>query len=475
MFVTKQERITLLYTVPLIILLIVLLFIFLRTKPALLPSRNIGCVICHPGKLAKFEHPPYAKMQCLSCHTPHQSQLKGLKSGPSKLNADIGTLCGTCHERQAQLSDKIVHEPYVKGQCLSCHSPHGSNYPNIFVNKIGDVCRSCHHVLKYTEKKNKHKPFAEGWCVSCHAGHSSNVQARLRKPQKELCLGCHETIARDVNKPFQMEPFTKGECTECHNPHSSDNEKVLQAAMPELCVKCHGSEWGQFMAGGSRHPVPEGKLKCVNCHVPHGAWWPKLLQGKFDKSGGGCGSCHVPHGSKAQYLISVNKSGGERESEICTTCHITAQYNAEQTHPVKNRWDTSAKKELSCTSTCHQGLYWPEMDIFAGEICLNCHTGHNSPAAAIGGSLGRKTNLLNTGLDKIREKSWKNAPTKDREVKPVEVKIDAPGGQSNVKAHNLAPKAQSMIGKYHRLAESQQFKMKSDAGCMLCHNVYELP
>lgn len=476
MFVTKQERQSLLYIIPLIILLLVLLFIFLRTKPGLLPSRNVGCVICHPGKFAKFQHDPYVKMQCLSCHTPHQSQWKGLKSGPSKLKDDITTLCNNCHDTKAELNNDVVHKPYEIGKCLTCHSAHGSDYPYLFVNKTGEVCKSCHYLVKYTEKKNKHKPYAEGWCISCHTGHSSNVQARLQRPQKELCLGCHQTIAKDVNMPYQMEPFRKGECTKCHHPHSSDNEKVLQQAMPQLCAKCHGPEWAQFVGGAvSRHPVPEGKLKCVNCHVPHGAWWPKQLQGKFSKTAGSCGGCHIPHGSKADYLISTNKSGGEKESEICTTCHLTNQYNASQSHPVKNRWDPNARKELSCTSTCHEGLYWPSMDIFAGEICLNCHTGHNSPLAGIGSDWGRKTNLLKASLEEIKQKSWKNAPTPHDPVKPVEVKVDIAGGQSKVNASNLAPKAQSMIGKYHRLAQSQQFKIKYDGGCMLCHNIYKLP
>lgn len=475
MLITKREKFTLLYIVPLILLLAILLFIFIKTKPGILPARNIGCIICHPTKFAKFSHPPYAKMQCLECHTPHKG--KGLSRGRSELKEAVPGLCNTCHNTSKQFTKTVVHKPFADGKCLTCHNPHGSNNPFILVDDTASTCRSCHNQVKYASKKMQHKPFEKGWCVVCHTGHASDVEARLHEPQKELCLGCHQKIALEVNKPYQMEPFARGECTKCHNPHSSENDKVLQVSMPKLCANCHKPEWDQFNNAVSRHPVPDGTLGCLSCHMPHGSWYAKLLQGSFEAgSAGSCGACHVPHGSQGLFLSSTgNRTGADFEIAMCTKCHEMSVYYSADSHPVRDRYDPVAQKNLSCTSTCHQGLYWPDMSIFQNEVCLACHTGHNSPEAAIGSPIARKTKLLGISIENIKQKDWKDAPGKDEPIKPKEVSIDVPKGDSKVGKATLTAEGDEVLGKYHRLPDSQQFKLRTDQGCALCHEIVELP
>lgn len=472
MLITEREKRTLLYILPLVVLLAILLYI-LTTKSPLLQTKNVGCIICHPAKFYSNPHPPYAKLFCLSCHNRHKDGGRG----PSTLKQNVPNLCFQCHQPMVQkfLSHEIKHKPVVKGKCLTCHNPHGSDNSYMFVDKPGNVCRSCHYLTKFTPKRDQHRPFEEGWCIVCHAGHSSNVAARLKEPQKNLCLGCHQPIALSTNMQYQMKPFVEGKCTGCHNPHASDNNKQLQKPLVELCVSCHGQISDQLQQS-SAHPVLKRNLiTCLNCHVPHGSPYAKLLQRPFDKSVSGCGACHLPHGSGSPNLMKTDTNGGLDVSSVCEQCHRATVYDQPYTHPVKNKFDPNAQERLSCISTCHKGLYWPNMNTFDNEICLMCHTGHNSPAAAIGSDKARETKILRTSVEEISNTKWQDAPPPGVTVEAPRVYIQAPGGGTKVNSSNIVPEATKLIGEYHRLSNGEQYKIKLDSGCMLCHKVANLP
>jgi predicted CXXCH cytochrome family protein len=470
LFITQREKRTLLYIIPLIVLLGLLLYV-LTTKAPLFKKKSIGCIICHPLKFYAFSHPLYAKVQCLSCHTTHENNGRG----QSKLIASIPKLCLDCHKTtKKSLEKKNVHKPFEKGKCMACHSPHGSNNSYVLNNQAGHLCRSCHYLLKFTSKKDQHFPYEQGLCIVCHSGHASDINAQLVDNQKTLCLSCHQSIALDVNKPYQMKPFTEGKCTQCHNPHSSDNNKQLQKPLVQLCVGCHQDVYSQFKLPSSHPVIRKQLITCLNCHVPHGSWYAKLLQRPFDKTVSGCGACHVPHGSNNQFLANLSVKNGD-VSAVCEQCHVKKTYDEPYTHPVKDKYDPNAKTQLSCISTCHQNLYWPNMKTFENEICLLCHTGHNSPAAAIGSKTAKQTELLKSSIENIRKRRWEDAPPKNITVQAPRISVQVPGGKTKVAKNNLSPDASKLIGQYHRLPSDQQFKIKSDKGCMLCHQIAALP
>lgn len=471
MLITRRERIALVYTILLTVLLGVVIFLFYRIKPAIISKRSIGCIICHPAKFYKTSHPPYAQIQCLSCHTKHKDN----GDGPSELIAKPPQLCFQCHQNIGKLTDKpYAHVPFKKGKCLTCHKPHGSDESYMLASESKDLCRSCHFLTKYTNRKDQHLPYQKGWCIVCHTGHASDYAVNLRASQKEICMTCHQSLSADMNSPYQMKPFAEGKCTKCHNPHSSNNQTQLQQPLYPLCTSsdCHPSQAKDFAQQYS-HPVAEGTITCLNCHRPHASLYDKQLLRPFDDSAGGCGACHVPHGSSNKNL--VKGAGGPQG--ICLSCHERSAYDQPYTHPVANKYDPNAKQALTCTSTCHPSLYWPagNMGIFANEICLLCHTGHNSPLNAIGSKHSEETKLLRFPISVIQARDWNDIPRTGQVYPTPQVTIETPSGKSKVTLDTLTLKARELINKYHRLPESDQFIIKTDKGCALCHEIKNLP
>lgn len=82
-----------------------------------------ACKECHPDK-GKGRHVHTAiAMGCTICHA-----VTNEKSGTFiNLVSPANELCFTCH---AKSREKVLHGPYAQGNCMFCHSPHASDWPN---------------------------------------------------------------------------------------------------------------------------------------------------------------------------------------------------------------------------------------------------------------------------------------------------------------------------------------------------------
>ena len=82
---------------------------------------------CHGQMVSlKFLHGPVAAEEagaegCVSCHEPTGSLCTARKAGAYKLKTQKDRLCMLCHERGTG-----TQHTRTRGQCLGCHSPHGS-------------------------------------------------------------------------------------------------------------------------------------------------------------------------------------------------------------------------------------------------------------------------------------------------------------------------------------------------------------
>ncbi|MFL6448324.1 MAG: cytochrome c3 family protein [Bryobacteraceae bacterium] len=282
-------------------------------------------------------------------------------------------ICSACHQDQAQQFSKTVHAKAapstakVGTACESCHGP-GKAHSDAMMAASGDAqktaaarkliysfrgkpadnaagCLRCHSTSHDQSlfSRSQHKLVGVS-CEQCHSAHllvpaSENASAGLRSPQEhffqvpalreetrwlhesllkkrqpDLCFGCHSTIAAKFTLPAHHrvpEGFMK--CTDCHSPHGTLNISQLRKVNFEVCTGCHTEKRGPYVY---EHPAVrvEG---CTACHSPHGTVERHLLlrtEGRFL-----CLQCHVdpqaanvPHGRL-----------GFQTLGDCTRCHAT--------------------------------------------------------------------------------------------------------------------------------------------------------
>src|ERR1041385_6593282 len=90
----------------------------------------------------------------------------------------------------------------------------------------------------------------------------------LKQAQPELCGHCHGNIAAQFTLPTHRRvPEGAMKCTDCHNTHGTSNRATLRQTGWETCTQCHVEKRGPFVFEHSAVKV-EG---CTACHTPHGS------------------------------------------------------------------------------------------------------------------------------------------------------------------------------------------------------------
>jgi predicted CXXCH cytochrome family protein len=219
------------------------------------------CYSCH-DKLAKktmqarVQHKPISQAKsCSSCHSSHFSAAKGL------LPTDQKSLCLGCHDsdglksgkgyrnlsgvplqnmKKALDGKKQLHGPVVKGECSSCHAPHGSDNMRLLVKaypadfyapyKEGayDLCLSCHdkNLLKYAD---------------------TTMYTRFRNGKQNL----HYLHVNDQRKGRS--------CRACHDAHAVDGKKLIGN---------DGAKFGDWRVPTRLSLTPTGGSCAPGCHRP---------------------------------------------------------------------------------------------------------------------------------------------------------------------------------------------------------------
>jgi len=151
------------------------------------------CLKCHTGathmEWAGNEH-ALNDVACTACHKIHQD--KGtVKASLVKAEPD---LCYGCHQEYQAKANFPSHHPIKEGKmtCSSCHEPHGSALKNLKTDeRSNDLCFNCHsrHQGPYVFE---HAPVQED-CNICHDPHGTVANNLLKQNEPFLCLQCHES------------------------------------------------------------------------------------------------------------------------------------------------------------------------------------------------------------------------------------------------------------------------------------------
>ena len=246
--------------------------------------------------------------------------------------------CGECHSNQATQYTLTAH-----------HKTNSDKYP---VDKR--ACEACHggakqHVEFYTSAQKLIKEGKDAEAQAMYADEARAKAASMRSfgelssaQASAVCLTCHEGTQGRSEERFN---FRRSEhsrhgvsCLDCHSSHSPKRtEYLLRDTQPNMCYQCHSDQKASF-AKPFHHKVPEGGMKCSDCHNQHGGFAAKQLRNSAtgdmpclkchtDKQGPfvfehapvkveGCVACHTPHGST--YAKMLNRP---QVRFLCLECH----------------------------------------------------------------------------------------------------------------------------------------------------------
>jgi len=244
--------------------------------------------------------------------------------------------CLTCH---ADIGKNFPENPHSRlalmheGKGLTCESCHGPgqahvesggdptkvlfNFNKMSPQQIDARCLTCHAAAHPNFERSPHAKAGVS-CLSCHSVHKAMVSENLLKqPQPQLCESCHADVRLAFAQPFHHKvPEGMMKCTDCHDPHGTFQSTQLRSTADQnaICTKCHTETAGPFVY---EHPVVKTE-GCISCHSPHGSPNPRLL--KVSNVNTLCLQCH----SASMNFTEPGAPGFHNQAtqyQACTICH----------------------------------------------------------------------------------------------------------------------------------------------------------
>jgi len=130
-------------------------------------------------------------------------------------------------------------------------------------------------------------------CANCHIMHGTEKNPPIapfttsfRPNEADLCGTCHQQIRSAIQKPSHHPIIeNKMKCSDCHNPHGALSPVMLRhESVNAQCTSCHADKRGPFV-----FPHPPVDENCLTCHNPHGSVHYKLTNEHVPNL---CQDCH---------------------------------------------------------------------------------------------------------------------------------------------------------------------------------------
>lgn len=441
---------------------------------------------CHARmRERRWLHGPVAAGACESCHTldGSESQHKFRQVRPPDER------CSHCHIPKETLG--VRHEPFAKHECVKCHSPHGgANKAFIVQATLARLCETCHDGKEHDGQivsaapgpvAHPHDPVVKGDCDGCHRSHQSHLENLLvRSAKQELCLGCHRAMmplahahdgqadGYEIPRPLPADPVggpgdllvpghippppppdslryyvtgpvrglglvepapadTLGErvismmivhepvttdCSACHLSHGSEIRAMLRQREPKLCLDCHENFQKRIASSVSDHDdaFTAAEEPCGRCHLQHGNRFPHLMKTSsrtlclschekeivtatgrriadiaaqlegaasvHDPVRSGCVSCHLNHASQDRTLLRGHHPEGNYAPYRAATYGFC--FACHDREPFEHETTTT-----SGFRNGNESLHYLHVRGENPRTCGNCHTPHGSPQARL--------------------------------------------------------------------------------------------
>ena len=224
--------------------------------------------------------------------------------------SQVAPVCANCHEASWKSIDLSQHGARSDASGAMCQACHGDATEHLkdpmkakMANPFGKgatadqrtaVCMTCHsnnrNLAFWTSGKHQ---LNEVSCSNCHSIHGKSLAPTINKfvttflpNQADMCGTCHQPIRAATFKPSHHPiPEGKVKCSDCHNPHGALTPSMIkQPTINDQCYSCHADKRGPYVFN---HPPVEEN--CATCHNPHGSVHARLLN---ESAPNLCQDCH---------------------------------------------------------------------------------------------------------------------------------------------------------------------------------------
>ncbi len=281
------------------------------------------CRACHRAESVEFNKTRHSNLGaasenaatgCEMCHGPGKAHADAMTAakGDEKATAAAKKLIFSFNGNPKQNAEKCgtCHQSTRNQKTFehSSHMQHGVDCSN---------CHSMHLVTANRNPKDHDVQTAQAAFFSVPSLPEESRwlrQSQLRKTQPDLCYTCHGNIQAQFALPTHHRvPEGAMKCTDCHEPHGNSNRATLRQSSWETCATCHIEKRGPFVFEHSAVKV-EG---CTACHTPHGSVNRMLLNRREERFL--CLQCHVdPFAANVPHSRLSFQTRGD-----CSRCHVS--------------------------------------------------------------------------------------------------------------------------------------------------------